>query len=230
MTLRISKALVIALVCLVLSSKGFKKSAWMTPYGSAVRGVNNAKFALETLKSKGVTRIYLDVFTGGYIYAQSKTYSKLVGGDTRPDFLATLCTAAQAVGGVEIVAWFEYGLIASSSQSLDNYGQRAKENGWILGKAGSHYWLNPANSGLRTFYSNMVKDIVNNYKKYSSFKGIQLDDHFSVPNTLGGSSEAHGLDQLIQLIAKSIGSKWVSLSPSPMPESLKSRTPTGRSG
>ena len=115
MTQKFTKSLLFAFICLVLSCKGFKKSAWLTPYRASVRSVSAAVAQLQKLRGLGVSRLYVDGFANGFLYAKSATWDSVVGNQNQPDHIQTLCTAAQQVGGFEIVAWLEFGLRASES-------------------------------------------------------------------------------------------------------------------
>ena len=211
---RISKALLIAFACLVLSCKGFTKGAWLTPYRSSVKSVSAAVAQLQKLKGLGVTRIYVDGFASGYMYAQSATWQSSIPGATNNDNVATICQAAQQVGGIEVVAWLEYGLRASSDYSLGLYGKFAQSKGWISGKSAGYYWISPDHADFRQWFTQVVADINNHYKSYGCFRGVQLDDNFHVPR---GFSGVNGITTLVGQISAAVGSNWLSLAPAPMP-------------
>ena len=158
----------------------------------------------------------MDVWHNGDLLAESSTYTNLVG-TTKADYLGNVLSAAQQVGGIEIAAWFEYGLI--SCYGSCQYGEVARDKGWELGSAGEFRWLDPSNAEFRDFFVNMLQDVKENYaSRYEGiFKGIQLDDHFATPTQFGNFGSA--MDTFAEQIANSIGRDWFSLAPNPMPQS-----------
>lgn len=111
---------------------------------------------MTSLQGIGVDRIYLDVWNQGNVYFESPTMAGVVPECVRDDRLAWALDCAGFDG--EVVAWFEYGLIAAYG-SLDSnpFGAYADtQEGWVLGEEGSFFWLNASQPDVLSFLSNLL--------------------------------------------------------------------------
>ena len=203
---------------------------WMTVHNPALRDESLAKEALIRLKGLGVTKVFVDVWNNGRLYTKSGIYNQMMGisVNPNPDYLSNVIRAAQSIGGIEVAAWFEYGLIGCFLSEPCQYGDRARQFGWELGTSGEYTWLDPGNSHFRAFFSSMLHEVkLAYYKEFSSFKGVQVDDHFAVPTDL--TSDSEDVSVLAHYIADLLGREYLSISPAPMPfakEKLNADWPT----
>lgn len=151
---------------------------------------------LTDLKSKGVNRVYVDVWNNGKVYFQSPTMSITVqsGGGIGDDHLFWALEAANTIKDIEVWAWFEYGLMTSYGAINNDFAIVAEYNGWILGEASNFYWMDCANMEVLAFLSGIMNDameaISSGGKSYFDLglMGVQLDDHFASPISLGRTS------------------------------------------
>jgi len=163
------------------------KATWL-PVSYDMGSSSQVEALVSSLKSEGVNRIYVDVWNQGKVYFNSSTMSNYVGSSgVGYDHLGWALDAANKVGGIEVFAWFEYGLIAAYGSYNNSFANQAKSDGWILGQEGSGFiWMDPKNSDMLNFISGIMNDCWSNYKG-KGLKGLQLDDHFSSPVSLGRS-------------------------------------------
>ena len=70
------------------------KYTWMSVYDPAVQTVPQAKEQLRVLKNLGVTKVYVDVWSNGRLFAKSPTYSGMMGRNPHPDYLENVLNAA----------------------------------------------------------------------------------------------------------------------------------------
>ena len=136
------------------------RRTWASTYSSWIKSESQAKSMLQFYKSLGIDRVYVDVWHNGDLLAESSTYSNLMS-SSRSDYLGNVLSAADQVGGIEVVAWFEYGLISCYGSCA--YGNIARSKGWELGSDGGFTWLNPGNAEFRDFFTKMIHDVKVNY-------------------------------------------------------------------
>jgi uncharacterized lipoprotein YddW (UPF0748 family) len=146
------------------------------------------------------------------------------GAGTPQDNLKWTLDAARQIGGMEVYAWFEYGLIAAYGEINNDFAHEAKSRGWILGQEGEGFiWMDPDNNEALTFFSGILQDCWTNYSKLG-LKGLQLDDHFSSPVSLGRTKES--MDNAMQRVRKELQvldkEVFLSLAPSPLDQALNS--------
>ena len=144
--------------------------------------------------------------------------------------------AAQS-SGLEVFAWFEYGLMSNygSSPQGNGFGMACDAKDWLLyngagsnkvyntAQGGNFVYMNANNNDVRSFMTSFVRDIVNNYP---GLHGVQLDDHFSFTagfssvNSLPQSSRYEVTRSLMSEIYSAAKAArpaiQVSLSPSPL--------------
>jgi uncharacterized lipoprotein YddW (UPF0748 family) len=129
------------------------------------------------------------------------------------DFVNRTLNAVAAIGGgIEVWAWFEYGLIAEYLTCAKDYCVEANSHEWLLsGTSNSFVWLDARIPAVQTHIINMLRDLENNYP---TLAGIQLDDHFALPNSLAGTNSS----AMTAFAGNVLGalSRPVALSPSPL--------------
>lgn len=198
------------------------RATWVTTY-DPIQTQWQCETLLSSLKLFGITKVYVSIWQAGNLFAQSQTYSSLMG-FSKPDYLSNMINAADKIGGVSIVAWFEYGNMAQYGGVSTPFALKAKSLGWLLenGKLVHGYsWMDPSNSNFVEFFVKMVSEVNNNYRK-SCFKGVQLDDHTGWPYEFYGVSsdeKRRAVSNIIQLISSQIGANRLSISPNVMPQS-----------
>ena len=141
---------------------------------------------LNSLKDIGVNRVYVDVWNQGTVYFNSPTMNALLpdGTGVGDDHLKWTLSAASDVG-IEVYAWFEYGLIAAYGGINNGFSKVATDKGWILGQEGQGFvWMDPDNQDVLAFLSGIMGDAWTGYSSLG-LKGVQLDDHFASPVSLG---------------------------------------------
>ena len=75
------------------------------------------------------------------------------------------------VAGVDIYAWFEYGLIAAYGSLSTPFATFADGSDWILGKDGSFYWMD-IESGALDFLAQLMVEVANDYP---GVRGLQVN-------------------------------------------------------
>jgi len=155
--------------------------------------------AVDQLAQLGFTTLYPVVWNGGYAYypsavtqqrgIQDFTFRGLQGQDP----LAELIRLAQA-RGMQVMPWFEFGFMAPPSSELALKNPRwlsQKRDGSTLSEsaAGEVVRLNPFHPEVQQLLTELVLEVVGAYP----VEGIQLDDHFSLPNAFGYDSFTRAL-------------------------------------
>jgi uncharacterized lipoprotein YddW (UPF0748 family) len=155
--------------------------------------------AVDQLAQLGFTTLYPVVWNGGYAYypsavtqqrgIQDFTFRGLQGQDP----LAELIRLAKA-RGMQVMPWFEFGFMAPPSSELALKNPRwlsQKRDGSTLSEsaAGEVVRLNPFHPEVQQLLTELVLEVVGAYP----VEGIQLDDHFSLPNAFGYDSFTRAL-------------------------------------
>ena len=102
----------------------------------------------------GLNQVYVSIWQSGNLFAQSQTYTTLLG-FSKPDYLGNVLNAAEKVGGISVVAWFEYGNMAEYGGVTVPFALKARDLGWLLddGQLAHQYaWLNPSNANFVDFF------------------------------------------------------------------------------
>lgn len=175
-------------------------------------GINRAINQLARLK---FNTVYPVVWNRGATFYPSAVAKKAIGRDRdlwlqvlrlRQDSLAEIVKQSHRQG-LRVIPWFEYGFMAPASSALvkrhpDWLTSRrdrskvfqAEENEPTLPKASNPeleqvdppivnkgVWLNPFHPQVQQFIRDLIVEVVTKY----DVDGIQLDDHFGLPNEFG---------------------------------------------
>jgi uncharacterized lipoprotein YddW (UPF0748 family) len=169
------------------SQSQYMRATWL-PIQYNCTSAESVKTAVEQLYSNGVTRIYVDVWNNGVAYFNSPTLKSFAGDDSvlGNDVLAWTLAAA-ALLNVQVLAWFEYGLMASYGDLSNKFASVADSRGLILGQADNFFWLDGRKAEVQQLLLGMLVDAQAGYGS-SGLMGVQLDDHFAFPVALGGSA------------------------------------------
>ncbi|XP_078595790.1 uncharacterized protein LOC144872921 isoform X1 [Branchiostoma floridae x Branchiostoma japonicum] len=158
------------------------RAAWLSRYDYPSTQAELAQWFAQ-LKAKGINRVYPNVWGNGQIYFHSHTFSSLGIRGFVQDVLRWAVEEGQKAG-IEVWAWFEYGLMASWSSSpvVPAFSTAAYNRGWMKGEANGYWWMDAGNTEVLDFLAGMMQDALDNYP---GLAGVQLDDHFAQPSQLG---------------------------------------------
>jgi uncharacterized lipoprotein YddW (UPF0748 family) len=144
--------------------------------------------AVAELAESGFTTLYPNVWSRGTTFHRSRhapMEPALLKAGADLDPICRLTRSAQR-RGLEVIPWFEYGLMEPSSAAV----VREKPE-WVLQRRDGSIaypmhgttmaWLNPAHPEVRARFIGLVEEVV----KRCDVDGIQLDDHFAWPVELG---------------------------------------------
>lgn len=175
-------------------------------------GINRAINQLARLK---FNTIYPVVWNRGATFYPSAVAKKVIGRDRdlwlqvlrlRQDSLAEIVKVSH-LQGLRVIPWFEYGFMAPASSALVKRHPewltsrrdrtkvfQADENEPTLPKTSNPklekvdppivsqgVWLNPFHPKVQQFIRDLIVEVVTKY----DIDGIQLDDHFGLPNEFG---------------------------------------------
>ncbi len=166
-----------------------QRSVWLTYTDSQVlTSLSNIQSAVSQLADLGFNTLYPVVWQRGHTLYPSAIAEKAIGSSSLPnspfagrDMLADLMGAAKK-HKLRIIPWLEYGLMAPPQSQLaqqhpdwltQKIDQSKLHNGMV--------WLNPVHPGVCKFMIELICELVSQY----DIDGIQLDDHFALPVSLG---------------------------------------------
>ena len=190
------------------------RAVWLTNIGAAfLHHTTRLDEALQHLAFLNFNTIYPAVWNRAYTLHPSSLAQQTTGYRSDPlttlpwqDVLRSLTKQARRQG-LSILPWFEYGLMAPLSSSLVQ-----RHPSWVTqtiegqkvtrphsqNSFASHLsaplrnlafeltganlvWLNPVHPEVQEFFTSLIVEVVSQY----DVDGIQLDDHFGLPVTLG---------------------------------------------
>ena len=184
----------------------------------------NIKKGLQKLKELGFNTIYPVVWSQGFTFYKSPVAKRFIGSEVSKifkgrDILAEIIQAAK--GDFRIIPWFEYGLITPLGSPLEKsqpdwISLTAKKEKVLINDkgekvTGDNCWLNPCHPEVQKFMTELIADLVERY----DVDGIQLDDHFGMPASMGFDGftqklykdETGGLDPIVNPHAE-VWLKW----------------------
>lgn len=190
------------------------RAVWLTNIGAAfLNYTTRLDEALQHLAYLNFNTIYPAVWNRAYTLYPSSVAQQTTGYRSDPlttlplqDVLRSLTKQAHRQG-LTILPWFEYGLMAPASSSLVQRhptwvtqtikGQKVtrphSQNSFAshlpaplrnlaFELTGANLvWLNPLHPEVQEFLTSLIVEVVSQY----DVDGIQLDDHFGLPVTLG---------------------------------------------
>jgi uncharacterized lipoprotein YddW (UPF0748 family) len=80
---------------------------------------------MSALKNEGVRRVYVDVWNNGVVYFNSTTMHNIVSTGVGNDHLLWALEAGNHFG-IEVYAWFEYGLMTSYGGINNDFARYAQ--------------------------------------------------------------------------------------------------------
>ncbi len=180
------------------------RGVWLTNIDSDVLfSRDRLETGIDRLAKLNFNTVYPTVWSWGYtlypsqtaqlatgasqsLYPNFRETGKPIGQENGRDMLQELVTVAKAKQ-IKVVPWFEFGFMAPVNSELvkrhPEWISRRSNGTSIFIKEGKRQrvWLNPFHPEVQTFLVNMIGEVVTRY----DVSGIQLDDHFSLPASLG---------------------------------------------
>eukprot|EP01016_Furgasonia_blochmanni_P013873 TRINITY_DN17146_c0_g1_i1.p1 TRINITY_DN17146_c0_g1~~TRINITY_DN17146_c0_g1_i1.p1 ORF type:complete len:371 (+),score=82.65 TRINITY_DN17146_c0_g1_i1:80-1114(+) len=202
--------LCISAVVLTAQAANYIRATWL-PAGFGDATEQEIETTVRTLAGYGVNRLYPCVWNNGEVFFNSPTYQKLTGITTYKDNLGQYLKYAKKYG-IQVIPWFEFGLMAEFAGAKTTFGNIIKKLGWYIGDADGFSWMHPAKA--TKFLANLMVDAHDNY----DIDGVQVDDHFAYPRAIPGASEwimTNAAKELFEII-KAKHKKIISLSPAPL--------------
>lgn len=207
----------ISLVCGsndLVNSTSLMQATWL-PVSYGFTSESTVYDMMADLKKEGVRRVYVDVWNQGKIYFLSPTMQSVIGSSgIGADYLAWTLAAGNSLG-LEVYAWFEYGLMCSYGEINNDFAHYAQANKWIIGQESGFYWLDPRNADVLSFTRGIMMDAISGYTSLG-LKGVQWDDHFGTPVSLGRtiSDMDNAMKYMSDAVKSSTTKSIMSLSPS----------------
>ncbi len=178
------------------NGSGEIRGVWLTNIDSEVLfDRDGLPQAIADLAQLGFNSLYPTVWNWGYTLYPSRVARNVTGFDRDPrpeakglrgrDMLAEMVSAGHRHQQA-VIPWFEFGFMAPANSEL---AQRRPQ--WLTQRPDSttvwmegiypRVWLNPFHPEVQQFIQDLVLEIVTRY----DVDGIQLDDHFGLPNDFG---------------------------------------------
>lgn len=183
------------------------RAVWITNIDSDIlKSKANIKQGLQRLKDSGFNTLYPVVWNKGFAFFKSSLVDNTPNSDAAKlrsvglenelagrDILAEIIEINQELDNhFRIIAWFEYGLMLAPNAPL----VKDKSEWLMLANTGTDKdifdgknWLNPTHPKVQEFLTGLIGEAVKNYE----IDGIQIDDHFGIPKTMGFDDFTLGL-------------------------------------
>ncbi|MFM7447019.1 MAG: family 10 glycosylhydrolase [Leptolyngbyaceae cyanobacterium] len=170
------------------------RGVWLTSIDSDVLfSRDRTRQAIAELASLNFNTIYPTVWNWGYTLYPSAVAQGSIGVAVDPripglqgrDMLAEVVQQGHQ-HRMAVIPWFEFGFMAPADSELARrYPEllTQRQNGdrvWMQG-TDARVWLNPFKPEVQGLLGNLILEVVDKY----AIDGIQLDDHFSLPNEFG---------------------------------------------
>ncbi|MBC6417872.1 MAG: family 10 glycosylhydrolase [Prochloron sp. SP5CPC1] len=187
------------------------RGVWLTNVASGVLFVpGTINRSLKMLSQLNFNTVYPVVWNRGTTLYPSEVARQVTGTGEQPllkfmqggtDVLHKIVKLGHGKD-LQVVPWFEYGLMAPANSSLAKSHQewltQSRDNDYSIeeeGKQKYHVWLNPLNPEVQQFLQDLVVEVVRNY----DVDGIQFDDHFGLFSKITQSAKAVKPDITISL-------------------------------
>eukprot|EP01031_Cornospumella_fuschlensis_P044769 gene44769-54751_t len=198
------------------SSTTLLQATWL-PVSYHTSSIEDIDAILGSLYKHGVQRVYVDVWNQGVVYFQSPVMASFINNQSScvgRDILGWTLQLAPKYN-MEVVAWFEYGLMASYGSVASNaFATEAQSRGWLIGQYNNFYWMNASMVDVQDWFISVLRDALEQYTPLG-LRGIQLDDHFAYPVSLGGSAPVmNDFMQRVHDMVRDCGKSEISLAPS----------------
>jgi uncharacterized lipoprotein YddW (UPF0748 family) len=162
------------------------RGVWLPATGSQVLfSKENTIDAINRLADAGFNTVCPNVWWRGYTLYPSQVMNERFGVEIKPDFagrdpLADVVEAAKTAG-LKVIAWFEYGFIASYQANgghiLAQYPHWAAQDSNQQPLPENFDWMNGLHPEVQEFILSLFLEVATNY----DIDGLQGDDHLSIP-------------------------------------------------
>lgn len=191
------------------------KGVWLTHLGTSLLNyttiIDNVFHQLSCLD---FNQVYISVYNDGTLYPSKiapKNY--LVSLPFTDPFRSAIKQGKRQ--GLKIYGWYEYGMMLNQRDQLAQ-----KHPDWILSTSNGkklinhHLWLDPENNEVEQYFINLFTEVA---QKYPELYGIQLDDHWGIPQEFGNKTLAMTklTSSVFQAVKKANPKLIISLSPNP---------------
>ena len=170
------------------------RGVWLTNIDSDVLfSPEKTTNAIATLAELNFNTLYPTVWNWGYTLYPSAVAKQEIGIELDPteglqgrDVLQEIIAQGHQKG-MTVIPWFEFGFMAPADSELAKLHPEwltARADGstmWLAGKMHERVWLNPLHPEVQKLITDLIVEIISNY----DVEGIQLDDHFGYPSSLG---------------------------------------------
>ncbi len=189
------------------------KGVWLTHLGNSfltyTTTIDNVFHRLSTLN---FNRVYISVYNKGTIYPSEYGIRNYQVTFPKTDPLKTAIQQGKRQG-LKIYAWYEYGMMLNQNEQL---GKQHPD--WLLTTEdgtqliNNNLWLNPAHPEVEKYWLNLLTEVAT---KYPELSGIQLDDHWGIPQAFGDyQAEMTNLTRkVLQAVRKVNSNLTISVSP-----------------
>lgn len=181
------------------------RGVWITNIDSDILfSKDKIKKGLSKLKEAGFNTLYPVVWNKGFVFFKSSVAHNSFNSSADQlrsaniqtelagrDILAEIIEINQDLGKpFRIIPWLEYGLMVPPNSSL-----ASSKPEWLMTTntgekvVNDSAWLNPTQPEVQNFFKGLVSELVQNY----DIEGIQLDDHFGMPKSIGFDTFTVGL-------------------------------------
>ena len=197
------------------------KGVWLTHLGNSFLAytttIDNVFHRLSTLN---FNRIYISVYNKGTIYPSQYAIKNYQATLPLTDPLQTAIKEGKRQG-LKIYAWYEYGMMLNQNEQL---GKQHPD--WLLTTedgtqiVNNNLWLNPAHPEVEKYWLNLLTEVAT---KYPELSGIQLDDHWGIPQAFGNyqAQMTNLTRKVLQEVRKVNSNLTISVSPNPVNFALK---------
>nr|WP_245927704.1 glycoside hydrolase family 10 protein [Aphanothece hegewaldii] len=170
------------------------RGVWLTNIDSDILfSEQKLSDSIVTLKELNFNTLYPTVWNWGYTLYPSKVAKQAIGIEIDPteslqkrDILQEILDQGHRKR-MTVIPWFEFGFMAPADSELAKRHpewltqRKDKSTIWLEGKVHQRVWLNPLDSNVQKFITDLVLELIDNY----DVDGIQFDDHFGYPSDFG---------------------------------------------
>ncbi|MGB3692190.1 MAG: family 10 glycosylhydrolase [Spirulinaceae cyanobacterium] len=197
------------------------KGVWLTHSGNSfLNYTTTIDNVFHRLSRLNFNRVYISVYNKGTIYPSQYGLRNHQVSLPKTDPLNAAIKQGKRQG-LKIYAWYEYGMMLNKNELL---GKQHPD--WLLTTndgtqlVNNNLWLNPAHPEVERYWLNLLTEVA---AKYPELSGIQLDDHWGIPQAFGNHQlEMSNLTRkAIEAVRKVNSNLTISVSPNSYNFALK---------
>ncbi len=154
------------------------RACWLTQYTYLTQSESGLRAIAQNIRAGGMNTVYFNVYGGGGLtYWPSKAFQAAGGSWGHPSFdWSRHLVRIFHEEGLEVGAWFEYGLALSSSThpvavAHPDWLARDQSGSAVTGENGGFVFLSPSHPSVIALMRDMVRELAENY----DFDDIQVD-------------------------------------------------------